>query len=348
MNCGEVSAQSGGAGLPASSVHTGVTAYPEAKNQPAAMSKKSKRTRNIVLVAAGVFVVICGVLFVLFGIPYINQQKEPQYTLSDKEDEDEAEVSDIEETEDPEPAVSDASSTSAPAQSAAPAASPAASQYPDETIQGQRQYQSTEYYYDADMNYASSPRYNVVYMMYYSGAIYDLYSQAYGDWAERMNCEYSSFSANDDSNVFLSTLQTYIDQGTNGFIFETDMSIYPRVIEIANEAGVSWMPSTAKPMDDYGALAHPYVGLDNERVGADMALWAINYAGKTWPEAADSEIGMISMDFSAAEEIHKRTTGAQEVWNAMFPEYQYNFLLPMIPNPTALTAKQAPCSFLQS
>ncbi len=225
-----------------------------------------------------------------------------------------------------EPSVTIAAPSPAP-ESAAPAPSPSPAPLDNLIFNARGTYQSTGYYYDADLNYSAMPRYQVVYMTSYDSIIYDMYGQAYGEWADRMNCEYAYYTSNNDSDLFMTTLVTYIEQGVDGFILDPDTYIFQRAIEVMEEAGTSWMTTYTKPLDEYGFLMHPFVCTDNRKFGEDMALWAIDYAKKTWPEAEESKIGMISMDFSVSPEIHDRTIGAEDVWNNIFAGYQSNFFI---------------------
>jgi hypothetical protein len=67
-------------------------------------------------------------------------------------------------------------------------------------------------FFDQTVNYASKPRYEVVYMMANTGAFYDMFDYAFAVWAKKMNVEYASFTANDDTDLFLSTIEEYAAQ----------------------------------------------------------------------------------------------------------------------------------------
>jgi ABC-type sugar transport system substrate-binding protein len=170
-------------------------------------------------------------------------------------------------------------------------------------------------FFNPSVNYNAKPKYKIVYMMGSSGVLYDMFDYSFKLWADRMNCSYSSFSAEGDTDLYIEALATYAAQGVDGFILDPDASVYDRVIEVLREQKVPWMPAMATPVDENGRLQHPAVGFDNTAFGVQMATWAIDYAKKTWPNAKESEIGMLSMDFSLSDQVHERTTGAHSVWN---------------------------------
>jgi ABC-type sugar transport system substrate-binding protein len=168
-------------------------------------------------------------------------------------------------------------------------------------------------YYDPSYDYSKND-FTVVYMMSNTGVLYDMFDKAFQEWAKKANVNYSSFAANGDNDLFLTTIETYAAQGVDGFLFDADNTIYPRVAEITNDLGIAWMSCMAEPLDENGKRTHPVVGFDNVDFGHQMAQYDIDYLRKTWPEAKPEEVGMLSMDFSLSPQVHQRTTGAQEIW----------------------------------
>jgi ABC-type sugar transport system substrate-binding protein len=178
-------------------------------------------------------------------------------------------------------------------------------------------------FYDKTVNYASKPRYKIVYMMSVTGALYDMFDSAFAAWAKKMNVIYSSFSAGGDNDLFLTTIEDYAAQGIDGFIFDADAAIYHRVAELTDDLGKPWMSAMGEALDANGNRAHPFVSFNNTDFGYQMANYTIEYAKKNWPNAKASEIGMISMDFSLSPQVHERTTGAQSVWNQQYSKTNF-------------------------
>lgn len=168
--------------------------------------------------------------------------------------------------------------------------------------------------YDPNFDYAGNTTYKVVYMMSQTGVLYEMFDQAFQTWADVANVEYSSYSANNDNDLFLTTIETFATQNVDGYIFDADNTIYPRVAEVANELEIPWMSAMAEAVDDDGNRAHPVVGFDNYDFGVQMANWVIGYAEENWPDADMSEIGMMSMDFSLSPQVHERTIGAMDIF----------------------------------
>lgn len=178
--------------------------------------------------------------------------------------------------------------------------------------------------FDPSTDYSKNTRYKVVYMMSQAGVLYDMFNKAFASWAERANCDYSSFSANNDNDLFVTTIETMASQGVNGFLFDADTTIYPRVVEVVNDLNIPWMTGMAEALDSDGNRAHPVVGFDQTKFGVDMANYTIDYAKKNWPDAKPEEIGMLSIDFSLSPQVHERTLGAQKTFKeAGFPDANF-------------------------
>ncbi len=182
-------------------------------------------------------------------------------------------------------------------------------------------------YYDPNYDYNANPTYKVVYMTYITGVIYDLFSKAFGEWSNLADVEFSDYCSNNDNDLFITTIETYAAQGVNGFLFDGDNTIYPRINELMNELELPYMTCLAQAFDDDGNRCHPFVGFENTDYGVLMAEWVIDYANENWTDAQPGEIAMISLDFSVSPQIHDRTVGAQEIWNEVYPDYPDSFFI---------------------
>ena len=94
-------------------------------------------------------------------------------------------------------------------------------------------------FYNSDYDYSANDTYKVVYMMSQTGVLYDMFDKAFAEWAALANVEYSSFSANADNDLFLTTIETYAAQGVDGYLFDADNTIYPAVNDVMKRFGTA-------------------------------------------------------------------------------------------------------------
>ena len=179
-------------------------------------------------------------------------------------------------------------------------------------------------FYNADYDYSANEKYKFCYMVVATNFLYEEFGRSFERWGNLLNMEYTGlFSANGDSDLFVTTIETYATQGYDGLIVDPDTQTWARVSEVCAETGLAWMPAMSTPVDIDGNVVHPCVGFDNIQFGADMAEETISYAKEHDGVTDLSKVGWISVDFSASELIHERTTGAEEYLKENYPEVQF-------------------------
>lgn len=232
-------------------------------------------------------------------------------------------------TTSPSPAASEAAATSAAPATDAPAVSPEATQ--ENTGDYGNDPMDKVGFYDPNYDYSKNEKYTLQYMTSATGPLYDQASAAFAHWCGKMNMEYSPmWSSGGDNDAFLTNLQTFINQGVDGFIFDPDTNTYMRIKEICDEAGVSWMGfmSPALNMEAEGTpMIHPFVGFDHYWFGQQMGLKMDEYMNTVWKDVPKSEIGYISVDYSMADVLHWRTTGAQDAFLEKNPDMAAQFFI---------------------
>jgi ABC-type sugar transport system substrate-binding protein len=171
-------------------------------------------------------------------------------------------------------------------------------------------------FFDSSVDYTKAKRYKVAYMYSGTSVLYDMFSKAFQAWADRMNVEYNSFSAT-DADQFLTTIQTYADQGYNGLLLDPDSTTYPAVQTLMDTLKLPWMGCMGPATDaTTGKLTHPNVGFDNVGFGHDMFQWCIDYAKKNWPDATVDNTGGIFVGYSVVPLLEQRHTGAHDAFIA--------------------------------
>ena len=173
-------------------------------------------------------------------------------------------------------------------------------------------------FYDPEFDYAAGENYTITYMILYTSPLYDTFDSAFAHWASLMNMTYEPmWAANSDNDLFLNQLQTFIDQGVDGFLMDPDPNIFNRIDEICAEAGVPYIGcmSPSRDMESEGTpMLGPYVGFDFYWFGQQMGQELISYAETNWPDVPMEEIGFIAVDYSLYDALHQRSLGAQDVW----------------------------------
>jgi ABC-type sugar transport system substrate-binding protein len=181
-------------------------------------------------------------------------------------------------------------------------------------------------FFDPTIDYSKQPNYKIAYLYSGTSALYDMFSKAFAKWAERTNCTYNDFSTS-DADAFVTTIETYADQGYAGLLVDPDSTIYSRTADILAELKLPWMGCMAPALDADNKLLHPNVGFDNFAFGNDMFQWCIDYGKKTWTDMTPQNTGAMFIGYSVVPVLELRHQGAKDNWlKNGYPETAFYFL----------------------
>ena len=107
-------------------------------------------------------------------------------------------------------------------------------------------------HFDADFDYSKNAKHEkFAYIAAAGTVLYQLSANAYEHWCPLFNLEWADFlSSNGDSDMYLTMLQTKIDEGVKGFVLDPDATIFPSVLSLLEKyPDVKWMSQMAPPRD---------------------------------------------------------------------------------------------------
>ena len=181
-------------------------------------------------------------------------------------------------------------------------------------------------HYDRNYDYTQNERFKVMYLASSGSILYQMSADAYKHWAPMFNCEWMNFQSSEgDNDMYMTLLQTNLDQGVRGFILDPDATIFGTVIEkLEDYPDAQWMSQMAPPRDGVtveggpigGELIHPYVGFDNYNVGIVTTEKLIEWKNENLADVSWDDIGLISMTFSTSPPLAEREIGARYAFEA--------------------------------
>lgn len=182
-------------------------------------------------------------------------------------------------------------------------------------------------YWDSSFDYASGPSYKICYMASDASVLYQQSADAVETWAPRFNMEWQGFvSSNGDSDLFLTNLQTYLDQGVDIFLLDPDNTIFPAVEEIFQSyPDAVYMGNMGTPRDGAsgegipsgGNMLHPFAGKDYYGAGVLCGQKLYDWRTETYPDAKPEEVGAIFITFSSSPQLHLRYQGAWDKYTEL-------------------------------
>jgi len=175
-------------------------------------------------------------------------------------------------------------------------------------------------FYDPNQDYYSRQPYKIVYMILTPPSITnEIFSNAFKVWATRLNFEFTVSSANNDADAYINNMEIFAAQGFDGFLLDAGSDISARVVDVCSELNLNWMSAMTSLIDADGNLAHPFVSIDNYKLGQSLTTWLYENAKSTWGDFDQSKLGMITCDFSVVSDIVNRTKGAADKFKELYP-----------------------------
>jgi len=188
-------------------------------------------------------------------------------------------------------------------------------------------------FFDPNYDYTQHKRFKVAYLVSATNLLYDEFDKAFTNWAKRMNINYTGMwaPASGGADEYISGIQTYADQGYDGLLLDADVNLYPRVVEVCNEAGIPWFACMGQARNYaqmymygsklvFGWLYGPNVGFDQISFGVQMMDKLEEWRKANYPNVPIDKVGVISITFSLSPQINERTLGAEQRWAELHPE----------------------------
>jgi len=129
-------------------------------------------------------------------------------------------------------------------------------------------------FWDRDYDYSQHQRFRFVYMVSGPGPLFDSWDEQFAVWADRLNMDYHGMWAPADGSneEFLIQLETFIDMGMDGILFDADDAIVWRVVEILEQNNIPWLSGMSQARD----LEQPY-SVDGEFVAGRLLGSAVGF-----------------------------------------------------------------------
>lgn len=173
-------------------------------------------------------------------------------------------------------------------------------------------------HYDQNYDYSQNEKFKFVYMAWNADILYQQSADAYEHWCSKYNLDWQGFiSAGNDGDMFMTNLQTYLDQGCEMFVMDPDITVFPTIADMmSNYPDVVWMSQmgTARASMPDGDMLAPFVGFDFYNAGVVCAEKLIEWKEANHPDVPWSEFGFIGLTLTLSPPLHLRTLGAQEAF----------------------------------
>jgi ABC-type sugar transport system substrate-binding protein len=204
------------------------------------------------------------------------------------------------------PPASQAPASEAPDESSAPAVDPSANA--DEVG-----------FFKSGVDPKSRDTYDIIFAYTRTLLLFEMMTQCFNKYADDLNVTITPSTAEMDMDKMMTSIETFAEQGADGFIIVIDPATKDRTVEVLNETGVPYIALFNSVRDENGNSLVPTVGLDQYATGAMTMQWLIDNYRTYWGDIDTSKLGLVSITFSVSVDLNDRELGAQDVFKKNFP-----------------------------
>ena len=212
------------------------------------------------------------------------------------------------------PSPSTASSPNDSETSSPPSDSAASSQSPTLTL-------SQQGYYDPDKDYFSRDPYKIAMLIQSTPtSMHQSMIKSYSAYGPILNYTMQDISANDDADYYINLIETTASQDYDGYFLDFHQETKDRVLEVATELKLIWLPGLSSYTDDDGKLLYPASSADSYKYGGDMTVWLDQEAKNMWGDFDQQKLGMVGVNYTLNSDIKARVTGAYDKFKELYPD----------------------------
>ena len=171
-----------------------------------------------------------------------------------------------------------------------------------------------------DVDHWARDPYHIIYFNFnptgITGLIYDSLQQL----QSVANFTIEHHTANNDSDMFINTLQTLLIREPDGIIIDITEELAVRTAEITAQFGVPAICLFNMAVDPHGHMIIPSIIMDQYANGETQLRHLKNVYRDFWgPDMNSEDIALLIVDFSINMNIHARGVGAARVFEQYFP-----------------------------
>ena len=178
-------------------------------------------------------------------------------------------------------------------------------------------------HFDPNYDYSQNPAWKFSYISQASGPLNATAATAFEHWAPFFNMDWHGYiSCNGESDLFMTQLQSLIDQGVKAIVIDPDNTIMQACANLLNKyPDVAWMSRMSPSRDGLegtpyigGNLINNYVGFDNFDAGVRQTRKLFEWLDENFPDAAKEDVGLIVLALSTSPPLQERVIGAEQTW----------------------------------
>ncbi len=185
----------------------------------------------------------------------------------------------------------------------------------------------------------SRDTYEIVHMYPFTLLLYELMTECFELYAERLNCHITPSTSEADYDKFIQNIEVFAAQGnTDGFIVVIDADTSVRIKEVLDESGIPYVAWCNSVRDDSGSEIVPCVGLSQYDASQTTLQWLYDNCKTYWGDIDYSKVALMNTNASSNVDLNDRAVGAEDKFNELIPDNAGVFNIDMVNDFTQDTA----------
>ena len=167
-------------------------------------------------------------------------------------------------------------------------------------------------YMDDDVDHFARDKYEIAYVYSIDIPIHQQMAESFGNLGSKYNYNFTAYSAQADTDTFISLLEVCIDQGMDGVIVAPFVEVYRRVYEVLDEAGMPFAAPLTPYRDDQDRNMMPAVIFDGYEAGVMLADWLLDNYKDFFGDIDLSKAGVLTVSLLIDKDIRARADGGRD------------------------------------
>ncbi len=187
-------------------------------------------------------------------------------------------------------------------------------------------------FFESGVDPQSRETYEIVHMYPFTLLLFELMTQCFELYAERLNCHITPSTSEADYDKFIQNIEIFAAEGnTDGIIVIIDADTAVRIKEVLDESGIPYVAWCNSVRDENGSEIVPCVGLDQYAASQTTLEWLYNNCKTYWGDGVDySKIALINTNASSNVDLNDRAVGAEDKFKELIPDNAGVFNLDMV------------------
>ncbi len=187
-------------------------------------------------------------------------------------------------------------------------------------------------FFESGVDPQSRDTYEIVHMYPFTLLLYELMTQCFELYAERLNCHITPSTSEADYDKFIQNIEIFAAEGnTDGFIVVIDADTAVRIKEVLDESGIAYVAWCNSVRDENGSEIVPCVGLAQYEASQTTLQWLYDNCKTYWGDDVDySKIALMNTNSSSNVDLNDRAVGATDKFNELIPNNAGVFELDMV------------------